>query len=116
MRLGDVDTERIRSLLAGSRPCVALIPVGSVEPHGPHLPLGTDTVISSAAAERAVRGLEDRGLATLIAPPIAYGVTRFADRAPNPLGHPVGRGRAGELHLAASSFLRSQRAGRWRTD
>jgi creatinine amidohydrolase len=35
-------------------PVVALVPVGSTEPHGPHLGLGTDVAISRAACERAV--------------------------------------------------------------
>jgi creatinine amidohydrolase len=50
-----------------------------VEPHGPHLPLGTDTVISEAASARAVERLGERGVVALIAPPIAYGVTRYAE-------------------------------------
>ncbi|HEU4929545.1 MAG TPA: creatininase family protein, partial [Candidatus Krumholzibacteria bacterium] len=37
-----------------NRPVVILLPVGAIEPHGPHLPLETDLVISRAAAERAV--------------------------------------------------------------
>ncbi|RRJ28432.1 creatininase family protein [Halocatena pleomorpha] len=32
---------------------LALLPVGSTEQHGPHAPLGTDTVIASAVAETA---------------------------------------------------------------
>ncbi|WP_116995939.1 mycofactocin biosynthesis peptidyl-dipeptidase MftE [Desertimonas flava] len=35
-----------------SRPPVLAIPVGSCEQHGPHLPLGTDTMIAEALAER----------------------------------------------------------------
>jgi creatinine amidohydrolase len=77
--LSELTTERVRALLAGTDPCVALVPVGSVEPHGPHLPLATDTVISDAAATLAAARLLEAGIVALVAPPIAYGVTRFAE-------------------------------------
>ena len=78
-RLGELTTERVRAALAAGRPVVALVPVGSVEPHGPHLPLVTDTIISEAAAARAVGMLEGQGLTAFVAPAVAYGVTRFAE-------------------------------------
>jgi creatinine amidohydrolase len=34
-------------------PTTVLVPVGSCEQHGPHLPIGTDTFIAAAVAERA---------------------------------------------------------------
>ena len=71
-------TETLRALFAASRPVVALVPVGSVEPHGPHLSLLTDVVISQGACERAAILLDGRGVAALIAPPVAYGVTDCA--------------------------------------
>ena len=46
-----------------------LVPVGSVEQHGPHLPLYTDTRIAAAVAARAATG------ALLVAPPVAYGAS-----------------------------------------
>jgi len=76
--LGRLTTDEFESLIAGDRPVVVILPVGCVEPHGPHLALATDTVISEAAAERAVPLLSDRGLVGLIAPPVPYGVTRCA--------------------------------------
>ena len=43
--LADLTWEEVRDL---DRPrTVALLPMGAVEAHGPHLPLGTDTVRSS---------------------------------------------------------------------
>jgi creatinine amidohydrolase len=72
-------TEELRALLEGPRPVAVLLPVGSVEPHGPHLPLGTDTYLSEAAAERAVPLLEQAGVVGLVAPSIPYGVTDFAE-------------------------------------
>jgi creatinine amidohydrolase len=46
-RLADLSTVD----LASTRPMLA-IPVGSCEQHGPHLPLGTDTIIATALADR----------------------------------------------------------------
>jgi creatinine amidohydrolase len=71
-------TVSFAALLAAGRPVVALVPVGSVEPHGPHLSLLTDVVISQGACARAIALLGARGLAVVIAPPVAYGVTDCA--------------------------------------
>jgi len=51
------------------RPTV-LVPVGSTEQHGPHLPLDTDTRVAAAVAARAAAGTD-----LLVAPPIAYGAS-----------------------------------------
>ncbi|GAB2660390.1 mycofactocin biosynthesis peptidyl-dipeptidase MftE [Gordonia jinhuaensis] len=56
---------------AGSVPPVLLVPVGSLEQHGPHLPLDTDTRIACAVIEAAV----DRGVNGVVAPSIAYGAS-----------------------------------------
>lgn len=50
-----------------------LLPVGALEQHGPHLPLGTSTLI----AERVADALSER-LAILRAPTFSYGVTASA--------------------------------------
>lgn len=71
-------TATFAALCAAGRPVVALVPVGSVEPHGPHLSLLTDVVISRGACARATALLEARGLAVVIAPPVPYGVTDCA--------------------------------------
>lgn len=55
---------------------VVLLPVGSVEPHGPHLPLGTDTLLSEEACRRALPLLSE--FSCWIAPSIPYGVTDYA--------------------------------------
>ena len=52
---------------------VALWPVGAVEPHGPHAPLGTDTLISVGMCERAAERLGN----AVVLPPLPFGVTRY---------------------------------------
>lgn len=68
----------VARLLAADAPKVAILPVGSVEAHGPHLPLGTDTFISTEMAARAGRRLADAGWIALRFPAVAYGVTDWA--------------------------------------
>jgi len=50
-------------------PATVLVPVGSLEQHGPHLPLDTDARIAAAVARRAADP------AMLVAPPLAYGAS-----------------------------------------
>ena len=52
---------------------LVVIPVGSTEQHGPHLPFDTDTLIAQAVA-RGVVGRMSPGSAVL-APPVAYGAS-----------------------------------------
>ncbi|KDF00788.1 creatininase [Mycolicibacterium aromaticivorans JS19b1 = JCM 16368] len=53
-----------------------LIPVGSTEQHGPHLPLDTDTRIAAAVARAATEDLNGSGHDQfLLAPAIAYGAS-----------------------------------------
>ena len=77
-RLADLTTEEVRDIVARP-PTAVLVPVGSVEPHGPHLPLGTDTIISETAATRACDVLAARGIVAVVAPSVPYGVTECAE-------------------------------------
>ena len=59
-----------------STPTALIVPVGSTEQHGPHLPLDTDTRIAAAVARAVADRLADRdGLTWLVAPPIGYGAS-----------------------------------------
>ncbi len=60
------------------RGAVALVPVGSTEAHGPHLPLGVDTIIAGEVCRRVWHLLEAQGIDCVIFPPLSYGVTDFA--------------------------------------
>ncbi len=55
-----------------------LLPLGATEPHGPHAPLATDTLISVGVCNRAAERLaDDPELKALVLPALAYGVTRY---------------------------------------
>jgi creatinine amidohydrolase len=60
---------------------VHVLPLGAVEPHGPHAPLVTDTLISLGICHRAAERLEGE-IPVLVLPPVHYGVTRYAAAFP----------------------------------
>ncbi len=76
--LGDLNTQALSQFLSDAEQAVLLWPVGSTEPHGPHLPLATDIILSTENAERAADALRSHNIPTLVAPPLPYGVTDFA--------------------------------------
>ncbi len=73
LRLDELSSPRLAEIL--TRKPIGLWPLGAVEPHGPHAPLGTDTLIASGICERAARQIEDPPCVLL--PPLPFGVTRY---------------------------------------
>jgi creatinine amidohydrolase len=53
---------------------VALLPLGSTQAQGPHLPVDTDTVLALEAARRGAAKLKERRIPALVLPPLAYSV------------------------------------------
>jgi len=77
-RFADLTSPQAAELLAADRKPVLLLPIGAVEPHGPHAPLGTDAIISAGMCERvATRLADDPEVRVLILPALPFGVTRF---------------------------------------
>jgi creatinine amidohydrolase len=75
------DVERI----ARSGRGLVILPVGVVEEHGAHLPLGLDSFAAEVYAEAAAPHLEQSGYEVVIAPTISYGVARAAIDFPGTL-------------------------------
>ena len=69
------------------RRCAAVIPLGSVEQHGPHLPCGTDTFAAELVAAELAKRLD-----ALLVPFGPYGVT------------PIHAGHPGTVNLRRSTF------------
>ncbi len=66
----DAATASWEDVAAGiARGLIAILPVGAVEQHGPHLPLLTDTTLAAGVARRIAEAVED----ALLLPAIAYG-------------------------------------------
>ncbi len=54
---------------------LALIPLGSTEQHGPHLPFDTDTAIASEVTRRVAGRLIADGHSVVVAPALAFGAS-----------------------------------------
>ncbi len=67
-----VDVNNFCSLDEGK---VILIPVGSVEQHGPLLPLGFDYIIAYEACLRSCETLSSKDVKTIVLPPLTYGIS-----------------------------------------
>ncbi|MCC7434401.1 MAG: creatininase family protein [Methanoregulaceae archaeon] len=61
MKLAELTWPEVEAL---SREIVVLIPTGSCEQHGPHLPVFTDSILATAVAEGAEARIPDRVLMT----------------------------------------------------
>jgi len=73
VRLGDMTWQEVRDYLV-TRDAL-IVPIGTCEQHGAHLPLSTDTRIAEAFADRIA---DETGVA--VAPTLAYGVNLPCDR------------------------------------
>jgi mycofactocin precursor peptide peptidase len=86
---------------AEGRPLV-VVPLGSVEQHGRHLPLATDTVLAGAAAEAAAAQLPG----AWVAPALAYGASGEHEGFPGTIS-------IGTAALTALLVEYGRSAGRW---
>lgn len=74
--LAKLTWEEVRDLdLANA---VAVLPVGAIEAHGPHLPLATDVIIAEAMADNGAARLAKRGFTVILLPPLTYTAAPFA--------------------------------------
>ncbi len=55
-------------LLTKNGPPIVFLPTGALEQHGPHLPLGTDTIVPTLLAEKVAQAVGG-----LVAPALSYG-------------------------------------------
>lgn len=85
--LGALTTDEVQQICQDP-PTAVLLPVGSLEPHGPHLPLSTDMTISEVACLRAARRLVERNVDVYMAPSLPYGVTDYAEGFSGAIGVP----------------------------
>ena len=78
LRFADLAYPDVERLLHEGPAPVLLLPLGAVEPHGPHAPLATDLIISHGVCSRAAERLDgDPDVRVLVLPPLPYGVTRY---------------------------------------
>ena len=61
---------------------IAILPVGAIEAHGPHLPLETDVIIAESMARRGAEKLAEHGYEVVTLPAIVYTAAPFAAAFP----------------------------------
>ena len=71
--------------IAQSGKALTILPVGVVEEHGAHLPLGLDSFAAEVYAAAAAPYFEEAGYAVVVAPTVSYGVARAAIDFPGTL-------------------------------
>ena len=64
---------------------IVILPVGSTEQHGPHLPLGSDSIQGTDMARRVVAQLAEEGITVVAAPTIPFGVSHHHMSFPGPI-------------------------------
>jgi len=84
LELAKITFPEVKRLGASGR-ALTILPVGVVEEHGAHLPLGMDSFAAEVYAASAAPHLEEAGYEVLVAPTINYGVARAAIDFPGTL-------------------------------
>lgn len=59
---------------AAARGALAILPVGVMECHGPHLPIGTDAFIAQTLSRLTAAYASAKGKEALVAPPYSWGI------------------------------------------
>ncbi len=98
-RLGDM-TAATFAQAAAANP-VVLLPLGSHEDHGPHLPMG-DYLLAEQLAVRIAQAATDKGVATFAAPCLPFGVADYFGATPGGLALSPASFRAVLAELLAS--------------
>lgn len=106
MIFADMPWTDVRAALDGGAPVVAILPLGAVEAHGPHLPLCTDVIISDGMARRAAAALKQDGIRVFVLPALAYAPAGYADEFAGTISIRAETARALIIDIAAS--LKSQ--------
>jgi creatinine amidohydrolase len=73
--LGELTWEEARDLDRSRT--VAVLPVGAIEAHGPHLPLSTDVIIARAMAREGAARLTAGGVGAVLLPPLSFTAAPF---------------------------------------
>ena len=68
-RWDNLTSREIRAL--SEQEAIVLLPTGSTEQHGPHLPVGTDAILATWFAERTAAALQAQGVPAVVAPTFA---------------------------------------------
>jgi creatinine amidohydrolase len=76
----------VRDALQSGKPCVAILPCGAIEAHGPHLPLNTDVIIAEAFAQHASEWVAAHGVIPLLLPALAYAPAEYAHEFAGTIG------------------------------
>jgi creatinine amidohydrolase len=100
--MGDGPWTAVRDALASGVPVAAILPLGAVEAHGPHLPLETDVIISDGMAARAARMLEAEGVRAFVLPVLAYAPAGYASEFAGTISIGAATARAVLIDIARS--------------
>lgn len=92
LRLARLTWEEVQAELDGGTETV-LIPVGTTEQHGPHMPLDTDCVIAESIALRCAEQADLDGVRVLVAPTINVSLSWYHMQFP------------GSIRLTTDTFL-----------
>ena len=67
-RYGEMTWPEVKA--AAERPCVAIVPIATLEDHGPHLPIDTDLLLCTSVCDLATSRAADR---SVLVSPITHG-------------------------------------------